>query len=59
MILLTNVGNHSQCGEENRPKTSYFGLILPFMEKQSEYLFIRVYLATYRIDYSLEILANV
>ena len=39
-------------------KTSYFGLILTFMEKQSEYLVIEDLYATYGMDYSHEILAN-
>ena len=40
-------------------KTSYSGLALPFMEKQSEYLFIGDHGATYGMDYSHEILANI
>ena len=40
-------------------KTSYSGLALPFMEKQSEYLFIGDRGATYGMDYSHEILANI
>ena len=39
-------------------KTSYSGLALPFMEKQSEYLVIGDRGATYGMDYSHEILAN-
>ena len=39
-------------------KTSYFGFILTFMEKQSEYLVIGDRFATYGMYYSHEILAN-
>ena len=38
-------------------ETSYFGVILPFTEKQSEYLLIGDRFATYGMDYSHEILA--
>ena len=37
----------------------YSGLALPFMEKQSEYLLIGDRGATYGMDYSHEILANI
>ena len=40
-------------------KTSYSGLALPFMEKRSEYLVIGDRGATYGMDYSHEILANI
>ena len=40
-------------------KTSYSGLALPFMEKQSEYLVNGDRGATYGMDYSHEILANI
>ena len=41
-------------------ETSYFGVILLFTEKQSEYMYllIGVRFATYGMDYSHEILAN-
>ena len=39
-------------------ETSYFGVILPFTEKQSEYLLIGDRFATYGMDYSHKILAN-
>ena len=40
-------------------KTFYSGLALPFMEKQSEYLVNGDRGATYGMDYSHEILANI
>ena len=40
-------------------KASYSGLALPFMEKQSEYLVVGDRGATYGMDYSHEILANI
>ena len=39
-------------------KTSYFGLTLPFIEKQSEYLVVEDRGATYGINYSHETLAK-
>ena len=44
------VGNHYYCGAKNCLKTSYFGFILTFMEKQSEYLVIGHPFATYGMD---------
>ena len=38
---------------------SYSGLALPFTEKQSEYLLIGDHGATYGMDYSHEIFANI
>ena len=58
MMLLTSWGIIATMLQKFVLKTSYFGLISTFMEKQSEYLVIGVRFATYGMDYSHEILAN-
>ena len=58
MMLLTLWGIIATVLQRIVLKTSYFGLILTFMEKQSEYLVIGDRFATYGMDCSHEILAN-
>ena len=58
MMLLTSWGIITTVLPKTAWKTSYFGFILTFMEKQSEYLLIGHRFVTYGMDYSHEILTN-
>ena len=58
MILLTSWGIIATVLPEFVLKTSYFGLILIFKEKQSEYLVIGGRFKTCGMNYSHEILAS-
>ena len=58
-MLLTAWGNIASVVPKIDVKTSYSGLKLSFMEKQSEYLINGDRGATYGMDFSHEILANI
>ena len=58
-MLLTAWGIIASMVPKYVLKTSYSGLALPFMEKQSESLVNGDRGATYGMDYSHEILANI